>query len=151
MCAKVADHCATCPSFRDRVDGACRDPLAPSRRFLLRLARVNLAGMSPSLTQICVRLGGDAAANRQCTSVATAGDGHHGIPGAELSTRLWVSTADLVDTGRGLDIEVEIADHPYASRAAAQLKGRTLFRSALCQGVFYDVGAAHISFYLDDM
>jgi hypothetical protein len=149
-CDDKPGGCSTCASLRTRVDGACRDPLARSQRFLLRLARVDLAGMSPTTTRVCVRLAGDTVANRQCTSAADASDLHHGIPGAELSTRLPISIATLVDAGRGIDIELEIAGRPFAVRAAAIIRDHTLLRSALCRGFTHDVGAAHISFYLDD-
>lgn len=150
MCAKVADHCATCPSFRARIDGACRDALAPSQRFRLRLARVDLAGMSPSVARVCVRLKDGTAASRQCTSVKDASDLHHGIPGSEMDTRLPLTIADLIDPNRGLHIELEIGGRPYAASAAALLEG-PLLRSALCRGISYQVDKAQIAFYLDDM
>jgi TIR domain-containing protein len=150
MCETLADHCATCRSLRPKVDGACRDAIAPSRRVLLRLARLDLPGMTPAVTRVCVRLAGDPATMRQCTSAADASDGHPGTLGAEMRTRLPVSVADLVDTGRGLDIEVEISGRPYVSKGAMILKGHTLFGSALCQGVSYTLGGAHVSLFLDD-
>ncbi len=67
-----------------------------------------------------------------------------------MATRLPVTIADLVDGGRGLDIEVEIGGKPYLSGQARILKGPTLLRSALCQGVSYLVGGAGVSLYLDD-
>lgn len=150
MCETLPDHCATCRSLRTKVEGACRDPINPSTRVLLRLARLDLAGMTPAITRVCVRLGGDPVATRQCTSAADGSDSHPGSLGSEQLTRLPVFVADLVETGRGLDIEVEISGRPYASNRALILKGRDLLRSALCQGVSYTVGSARVSLFLDD-
>ena len=151
MCAKQPDHCATCPSLRLNVEGACRDPLESSQPFLLRLARLDLKGMNPAITRGCVRLSGDPAASRQCTYAANGSDTYPGFIKGERFTRLPVSVADLVETGRGLDIEVEIAGRPYASKGALTLPGPTLLRSALCQGVAYNFSGMRASFYLDDL
>ncbi|MEO5731955.1 MAG: TIR domain-containing protein [Byssovorax sp.] len=149
-CARLAGHCATCPSLRDNVEGACRVPLEPSQRFLLRLARLDLKGMTPSITQVCVRLGGDPASARMCTAADDASDAHPGELKAETNTRLPVSVADLVETGRGLDIEVEIGGKPSVSVRARILPDPPLLRSALCQGVSYTFNGARVLLYLDD-
>lgn len=67
-----------------------------------------------------------------------------------MNTRLLVTVADLVDGGRGLDIEVEIGGKPSLSVRARILPGPTLLRSALCQGVSYAFSGAGVLLYLDD-
>jgi hypothetical protein len=96
-----------------------------------------------------VRVEGDPVAGRQCTLATDASDAHPGVPGNERRTRLPVAIADLLETGRGLDIDVEIAGRPYTSKQGLTLKG-DLLRSALCQGVSYLVDDARVFFFLDD-
>ncbi len=151
MCEKKSDKCATCPSRREIVEGACRAPIEPSQHFLLRLARLDLPkGTSPALARVCVRLAGAPVDDKRCTLATDASDSHVGSVGNEWNTRLLVSVADLVETGRGLDIEVEIAGGLSESKSALILKDGPLLRSALCQGVSYYVGNARVFFYLDD-
>jgi len=106
--------------------------------------------MNRTITSVCVRLAGAPADDRQCTSAEDASDSHPGILGNERRTRLPVSIADLIELGRGLDIEVEIAGRLYVSQPALILKDGPLLRSALCKGVPYKVGGASVFFYLDD-
>lgn len=153
MCEKkTPDKCASCPSRRELVEGACRAPIEPSQRFLLRLARLDLPkGTSPAPARVCVRLAGAPVNDRQCTLATDASDSHVGSVGNELLTRLPVSVADLIETGRGLEIEVEIPGQPPLLSPAHTLKGPDLLRSALCQGVTYPpFGGVRVSFYLDD-
>jgi hypothetical protein len=69
---------------------------------------------------------------------------------AAESTRLPVSIADLIDSGRGLTIDVEdTSGRVYTLRRATTVKG-PLLRSALCRGVTFNVEGPAVSFYLDD-
>lgn len=146
------DRCAACASLRRNVDGACRDPLDSFQRFRLRLARLNLPpGRAIAGARVCVRMESDPTATTQCTNAMEASDAHPGTLGAEQLTRLPVTVGEIVEPGRGLDIEVQVPGQPSLHGHALTLKSPPLLRSALCRGVSYTFGGAIVYFYLDDM
>jgi hypothetical protein len=147
ICATAPDYCALCRSGRSCVAGACSTALAPKRGFQVRLARVDMAGLDPGAL-VCVKRAGAPAWEARCTAVADAAD----LPGVMVANgmrnRLLITTADLLG-GRGLDIELRSGSDTI-SQPGAVLSGRTVKSSALCVGIFFNVGRAHIAFYLDD-
>lgn len=147
---RTPDHCATCSSGRARVDRACGEALDPAGRFFLRLANVAFKARNPAFPKLCVHIEGEPIASRQCTAVSDGSDVPDRLLYAAESTRLPVSIADLIDSGRGLTIDVEdTSGRVYTLRRATTVKG-PLLRSALCRGVTFNVEGPAVSFYLDD-
>jgi len=99
--------------------------------------------------EVCVKKTGAPGWAAKCTAVADAAD----LPGVMLAngmrTRLSVTTADII-APNGIDIEIRVRGTPIAAQAGAVLKGNNVLTSALCIGVFFEVGPGRVIFYLDD-
>jgi hypothetical protein len=150
VCDSATAHCASCPSGRTCVPGACGASLHPRRAFLLRLARVDAPVALPPGAEVCVKKAGAPAWNEQCTAVIYAADLPGSVRASGMRTRLPITPADLLGS-KGLDIELRVGGTPIASRSRAVVKGSTVLTSALCTGLFFDeVGPARVFFYLDD-
>ena len=129
--------CEKCPSKRELVTGACKDPLDPQRSLLLRLASVDRD--SPN-TEVCFRHKDAPSSSRVCVLRKDVE--------APTAPRLPITTQDLL--GGKILVEINEGGKNLARGTTPPLSG--LKTSALCVGMMALIGKKEIKveFFLDD-
>jgi TIR domain len=145
---RTAEGIAICFSGRDCVPGACNTPLALDRRFLLRLARVDLNKNTLLDARLCAKKS-SSRERETCLETSEAADMKDASPGAAMASRLPVSTRDLL-AGGGLDITIDTSTTRLAQQSSATVPGEFITTAALCIGLRVNVGPAAVYFYMDD-
>ena len=157
VCPPGSPFCKPCRSGRACLPEGCGVNLSPGRRLLLRLARGTLQRQNLPLTsQVCVRRSATSEGG-VCTPYAHAADMPDAIAAIGNTTRLEVTTADLL-LGGGLDIWIQSAEGLSLAYLGGVAHRPDIHVTALCRGLrFANEHAAapgpvqaEVFFYLDD-